>query len=99
MDVKLKITDSEVDYAGDEFHIPVRIETEAISYTGNSEYTREVLDYSLECMKVKRDIKEQGTRENFVLVLPMILLLIITGVLIDRHLPAKHQVEVVNDRN
>ena len=95
MDVKLKITDSDVVYVGDEFHIPVRIETEAISYTGNSEYIREVLDYSLECVKVKRDIKGQGIRENFILVLPAIILLLITGVIIDRHLSVKQQVEVV----
>jgi hypothetical protein len=95
MDVKLKITDSDIVYVGDELGVPVKIETEAITYVGNSEYVRDVLDYSLECAKVKRDIKGQGIRENFILVLPVILLLIITGVLIDRHLPVKHQVEVV----
>ena len=95
MDAKLKITESDVVYMGDNFHIPVRIETEAISYTGNSEYVREVLDYSLECVKVKKDIKGQGVKENFILVLPVIILLLITGILIDRHLPVKQQVEVV----
>jgi len=95
MNVKLKIADSDVVYVGDEFHIPVRIKTEAISYTGNSEYTQEILNYSLECEKVKRDIKGQGIRENFILVLPVIILLLITGVIIDRHLPVKQQVEVV----
>ena len=95
MDVKLKITDSDVVYVGDEFHIPVRIETEAISYTGNSEYVREILDYSLAAVKVKKDIKGQGVKENFILVLPAIILLLITGVIIDRHLSVKQQVEVV----
>ncbi len=95
MDTKLKITGSDVVYMGDNFHTPVRIETEAITYTGNSEYVREVLDYSLECVKVKRDIKGQGIKENFILVLPVVLSLLITGILIDRHLPVKHQVEAV----
>ena len=95
MDTKLKITEGDVVYVGDGLGVPVKIQTEEITYVGNSEYVPKVLDYSLECMKVKRDIKGQGVRENFILVLPVIILLLITGVLIDRHLPVKQQIEVV----
>lgn len=99
MDAKLKITEADVVYVGGELGVPVKIKTEEITYVGTSEYVPKVLEYSLECAKVKRDIKGQGILENLVLVLPVIMLLLISGILIDRHMPVKNQVEVGNDRH
>lgn len=84
--VRVKINKDVVAYEGDGYHAPIVLKVGDISYTGTPDYVPEILKQAVSLKELEVKAGNITLKENFVLMLPVLLLILVVGGLTYKHL-------------
>lgn len=99
--IRVKINKDVIAFEGDGYHAPIVLKVGDISYTGSPDYVPEILKQAVSLKELEVKSGNITLKENFVLMLPVLLLILVVGGLTYKYLdniptlPTK--VEVVDE--
>lgn len=88
--IRVKINKDVIAYEGDGYHVPIVLKVGDISYTGSSDYVPEILKQAVSLKELEVKAGNITLKENFVLMLPVLLLILVVGGLTYKYIDNPH---------
>lgn len=88
--IRVKINKDVIAYEGDAYHSPIVLKVGNISYTGTPDYVPEILKQAVSLKKLEVESGNITLKENLVLMLPVLLLILVVGGLTYKYIDSTH---------